>query len=43
MTVGLFFGGFGTNPNIPLFGSKPTFWQNYLNPLFIKRANGYEW
>ena len=43
MTVGLFFGGLGTNPNIPFFGSKPTFWQEYLNPLFIKNANGYEW
>ncbi len=25
-TIALFFGGFGTNPDIPFFGSKPTAW-----------------
>jgi len=26
MTVGLFFGGLGSDPNIPIFGSKPAEW-----------------
>lgn len=26
LTVGLFAGGFGLNPDIPIFGSKPTWW-----------------
>jgi len=43
VTIGLFFGGLGLNPDVPIFGSKPTWWQEYLNVLFIKQANGYEW
>ena len=39
----LFLGGFGTDPNIPVFGSKPTFWMEMANEAFIKRATGYEW
>lgn len=39
----LFLGGFGTNPNIPVFGSKPTFWMEMANEAFIKRATGYQW
>jgi len=31
LTLGLFFGGFGKNPNIPFFGSKPTWWMEKLN------------
>ena len=42
-TALLFLGGFGTNPNIPVFGSKPTFWMEMANQAFIKRATGYEW
>ncbi|EGR27832.1 hypothetical protein IMG5_188030 [Ichthyophthirius multifiliis] len=43
ITVGLFFGGFSSNPYIPLFGSKPAFWQEILNPIFIKHGTGYQW
>jgi hypothetical protein len=32
MTLLLFIGGLGTNPNIPFLGSKPAPWQNVLNP-----------
>lgn len=39
----MFLGGFGTDPNIPVFGSKPTFWMEMANQAFIKRATGYEW
>lgn len=38
LTVGLFAGGFGLNPDIPIFGSKPTWWQEVLNPLMIKQG-----
>lgn len=41
-TLGLFMGGFGKNPHIPIFGSKPTSWQYKLNKEFIKRATGDE-
>jgi hypothetical protein len=43
MTAALFVGGLGTNPNIPFFGSKPTWYQNWLNPLMIKHTTGFEW
>lgn len=43
MTIGLFAGGFGTNPNIPIFGSKPTWWMELLNPAFIEKGTGYQW
>lgn len=43
MTAALFVGGVGLNPKIPFFGSKPTFYQEMLNPLFIKHAIGYQW
>jgi len=36
LTIGLYFGGLGLNPDVPVFGSKPTWWQEYLNVLFIK-------
>jgi len=26
LTIGLFFGGLGSNPKVPVFGSKPTWW-----------------
>ena len=42
MTVGMFLGGFGKNPHIPIFGSKPAFYMEYLNSLFIKRATIFE-
>ena len=38
MTVALFAGGFGDNPDIPIFGSKPTWWQEFMNPIFIKQG-----
>lgn len=40
MTAGLFVGGFGTNPKIPFFGGKPTFYMNYLNKKFIETYIG---
>lgn len=43
ITAGMFMGGFGTNPNIPIFGSKPTWWMEELSTKFIKEGNGYEW
>lgn len=43
LTVGLFAGGFGLNPDIPIFGSKPTWWMETLNPLFIQQGTGYLW
>jgi hypothetical protein len=36
LTAGLFVGGLGLNPKIPIFGSKPTIWQELLNENFIK-------
>jgi len=43
MTVLLFLGGLGTDPNVFFFGSQPTFWQNKLNPEFISAGTTYEW
>lgn len=44
-TLLLFVGGIGTskNPDEFFFGSKPTFYQNKLNPEFIYQGNTYEW
>lgn len=44
-TLLLFVGGIGTskNPDEFFFGSKPTFYQNKLNPEFIFQGNTYEW
>jgi len=43
MTVELFLGGFGLNPNIPVFGSRPPVWMVDENIKFIKDATGYQW
>lgn len=43
MTGALFLGGLGLDPNKPIIGSKPTIYQEILNPLFIKHATGFEW
>jgi hypothetical protein len=43
LTALLFVGGLGTNPNIPFFGSKPTFWMEMANEAFIKKSTGYQW
>jgi len=43
MTVALFLGGFGTDPWIPIFGSRPPPWVVEENIKFIKDATGYEW
>ena len=43
MTVELFLGGFGLNPSVPIFGSKPPSWMVEANVQFIKDATGYQW
>lgn len=43
LTVGLFAGGLGVDPDVPIFGSKPTWWMDLLNPIFVKQATGYQW
>jgi len=43
VTIALFFGGLGTDPDTPIFGSKPTWWQEILNKEFIKQGTGYTW
>ena len=39
----MFLGGFGINPNIPFFGSKPMPYMEKSNVEFIKHATGYQW
>jgi len=43
MTAELFLGGFGLNPNIPIFGSKPPMWMQEANVNFILEATGYQY
>ncbi|EAR84506.2 hypothetical protein TTHERM_00655340 (macronuclear) [Tetrahymena thermophila SB210] len=43
LSLGLSLGGLGLNPDIPFFGSKPSWWMEVLNPLFIQQATGYLW
>lgn len=43
MTAALFLGGFGKNPRIPVFGSKPAWWQIKLNKLMMLRALGNDY
>jgi len=42
-TVWLFLGGFGLNPKIPFFGSKPTEFEVEQNVKFLDQAWGYTW
>jgi len=42
-TILLFLGGLGKNPNNPIWGSKPSLFQEDQNIQFIKEATGYEW
>ena len=43
MTLELFLGGLGLNPNMSIFGSKPPDWMIEANIKFIKDATGYQW
>jgi hypothetical protein len=43
MTAALFLGGFGTNPNTPIFGSKPPEYMQELNVDFILQSTGYQY
>jgi hypothetical protein len=43
VTLKLFAGGFGTNPNIPIFGSKVPDYQLHANIDWIHKATGYQW
>jgi len=42
-TLTMVLGGLGTNPYIPIFGSKPMSYQVKNSIQFIKEATGYEW
>jgi hypothetical protein len=43
MTVEMFFGGLGTNPWIPFFGSHPPLWMQEANVKFIHDSTGYQY
>lgn len=43
MTLKLFIGGLGLDPNIPFFGSHVPMEMQELNVEFVKRATGYQW
>lgn len=43
ISVSLFVGGLGTNPEIPFFGSHVPMYMQKLNAEFIKHATGYQW
>jgi len=43
LSLALFFGGLGLNPNIPFFGSHVPMKMQELNVKFIKHATGFQW
>jgi hypothetical protein len=43
MTMKLFVGGLGLNPNIPVFGSKIPDYQLHANMEFAEMTTGYKW
>lgn len=43
LTVSMFLGGLGLNPDIPFFGSHVPMYMQKMNVEFIKHGTGYQW